>query len=117
MKTLTFDPKTRADLIAAGYKKIPRAGNYLINTDGIVYKVTDGTLKKISISNKKRATFWIYRNCRKSYARVDKSVLEAHVSIQPVGKPEVFHIDGDLSNNNVDNLRWATRQEANRQSR
>jgi hypothetical protein len=32
----------------------------------------------------------------------------------PDGKPVIDHIDGDATNNNVSNLRWATRQENQR---
>ena len=40
-------------------------------------------------------------------------LVALHFIDNPEGKPEVDHIDRDKTNNNAENLRWATRSENN----
>lgn len=41
-------------------------------------------------------------------------LVALHFVDNPEGKTEVDHIDRDKTNNNAENLRWATRSENNR---
>lgn len=47
----------------------------------------------------------------KQYARNVHVLLARAFIPNPMGKPEVNHIDGNKSNNNLDNLEWVTRSE------
>lgn len=52
----------------------------------------------------------VYVNGKHTIRRVHRMVAEAFIP-NPLGKPMIDHIDGDKTNNNVDNLRWATNKE------
>jgi hypothetical protein len=47
------------------------------------------------------------KNGKRLFRRVHRLVAETFI-INPFGKPLVDHIDGEVSNNNLENLRWAT---------
>ena len=52
----------------------------------------------------------LYKDGERSKKRVNRLVAEAFIP-NPDNKPEVNHKDGNKSNNNVDNLEWATKKE------
>ena len=59
---------------------------------------------------KNRAMVTLYNGDIKARKLVHRLVAEAFIP-NPENKPEVDHIDTDMWNNNVDNLRWVTRIE------
>lgn len=48
---------------------------------------------------------------KRKYHRVHRLVAYAFVGVQPTGKHEVRHFDGDKKNNNSNNLSWGTRKD------
>ena len=52
----------------------------------------------------------IYNNTRRKTIRVHRLVAQSFVP-NPENKPEIDHIDRNRQNNNVENLRWATKSE------
>ncbi|MDV7391575.1 HNH endonuclease signature motif containing protein, partial [Arthrospira platensis SPKY1] len=91
-------------------KAIEGFENYSISTDGeVINTVTNKKLKlslkkcgylQVGLSNKKvKAWFIVHRLVAKAF--IDN----------PDNKEFVNHIDGDKTNNNVNNLEWVTHQE------
>jgi len=81
--------------------------DYLIYSDGRVYSKKRKIFMKQS---KKRNNYY----CIKLYGNQEKLIhrlIAEHYIPNPENKREVDHIDRDKSNNNVENLRWATRSE------
>jgi hypothetical protein len=52
----------------------------------------------------------IYNKTKRKTIRVHRLVAQAFVP-NPENKPEIDHIDRNRQNNNVENLRWATKSE------
>lgn len=86
-------------------KEIPSFRGYYVDKYGLVYDangvrlnqhINAGGYLRVIINNKQ-----LY---------VHRLVAEAFIP-NPENKPNINHIDGDKSNNRVDNLEWCTQQE------
>lgn len=85
-------------------------GLYKVSTDGAVYSVARMKLLRAYKGKSNYYKVGLYRNGKVQYVRVHRLVAEAFIPNEQ-NKPQVDHIDGDTTNNNVDNLRWATPKE------
>lgn len=75
---------------------------YLLNVPARIKKATRGSDGYYDIS--------LYKNNQPKYFSVHQLVAQTFLP-NPDNKPTVNHIDGDKSNNHLDNLEWATYDE------
>lgn len=81
---------------------------YVLNTN---YRMTGKThVLKDRVDENGYHSVYIYYNGNRTAFKVHRLVAE-HFILNPENKPEVNHIDGDKSHNEVWNLEWATRTE------
>ena len=85
--------------------------NYYITMEGIVINKKNHIIKPF-INNKGYVLVRLWNNNKSVSKLVHRLVAETFIP-KIEGKCEVNHIDGDKTNNNVDNLEWCTRQENN----
>lgn len=85
--------------------------NYYITTEGIVINKKNHIIKPF-INNKGYVLVRLWNNNKSVSKLVHRLVAETFIP-KIEGKCEVNHIDGDKTNNNVNNLEWCTRQENN----
>lgn len=94
-----------------GFKDIPGyEGKYGVSKDGKVYSYDNDRLLVPSTS---KTSPYLYVNLTKNNKTVHRSIhrLVAMAYIDnPHNLPEVDHIDRDIYNNSVENLRWITRK-------
>lgn len=69
-------------------------------------------LLKPCLNNKSYLTVTLAKNGRSFPRLVHRLVAEAFL-LNPDNKPQINHIDGDRTNNNVDNLEWCSQSENN----
>lgn len=86
-------------------------GLYGITTDGQVWSYTAN--KWLATHYKKGYEYChLLKNGKDSVKAIHRLVAETYIP-NPHNKPTVDHIDRNPSNNNIDNLRWATVSEQN----
>lgn len=92
------------------WRVLKRNNNYCVNERGEVL-----SLRKNKILSPKRnwdgylrIQLWEHNHCK--YISIHRLVAEEFIP-NPTNKPFVNHIDGDKTNNSVDNLEWCTQQE------
>lgn len=83
---------------------------YIINTDGSITESKSGNKKKTYKDKDGYSILLLSKKGKLKSYRVHRLVAYRYLS-NPYNKPQVNHKDGNKSNNNVDNLEWATASE------
>lgn len=92
------------------FKKIEGFEGYYISTWGRVYsEKVNGFLKPFT-TGKGYLKVDLHKNGKRTHKKVHRLVAEAFIP-NPLGKPQVNHIDGNKKNNSYTNLEWCTNQE------
>lgn len=104
------------------YRKIPNFSNYLVGNDGTVWSCFGRGLQekrsnfhemsKVNVQSGYKHV-WLFENGKAHNFAIHRLVLICFVGPCPDGM-ECLHKDGNPSNNNLDNLRWGTRLENQR---
>lgn len=95
--------------------KIVRDGLFKVYPNGLIYKKKNGVWEKAhifenQIKNSKYQLVTTYKNKKQIHANVSRLIAEAFIP-NPENKQNVAHLDGDSSNNSIDNLVWVTPKE------
>lgn len=99
------------------YRREPVKGyeEYEVDTNGVVYG-KNGKLLKYSINHNDYCIINFYINHKRIGFGIHTLVAKQFIPNDDANKTQVNHIDGDKTNNNVDNLEWVTPKENTRHS-
>jgi hypothetical protein len=92
------------------FKPYPKNTDYLISNKGRVY--SNKTNRFIKQTLNRGGYFWVNISCPQTYGkakRIHRLVAETFLGESPEGKPDINHIDGNKTNNNVENLEWSNK--------
>lgn len=85
-------------------------GLYSVDIFGTVRNLLSGKIIEHYVNEYGYHNVYLYKDGEKKGKRVNRLVAMAFIP-NPLGKPQVNHIDGDKDNNNVWNLEWVTNKE------
>lgn len=91
-------------------KQIKGFNDYSITKDGQVFSHKTNKFKKPFIELTGYVTIQLYKNNKKKNYYLHRLIAETYL-INLESKPQVNHIDGIKTNNNISNLEWATPKE------
>ena len=92
------------------FKPFPSNPQYLVSTRGRVYSMK--TSRFLRPSKNRGGYLWINLSCPESYGRafrIHRLVALVFLGSPPNDKQDVNHIDGNKTNNNVENLEWSNK--------
>ena len=84
--------------------------NYLIYPDGRVYNKKRNKFKTPQTFNTGYKYVLLYNGQKPKAMRIHR-LVGLHYIDNPDNKPDIDHIDRDITNNNISNLRWVTKSE------
>ena len=92
-------------------KKHPIHSEYLVNPNGEIFSTLRGSPHLLTPANNGIGYLRVrvMVNTKKYHRYVHRLVAETYLP-NPDNLPEVNHIDGNKSNNSVENLEWCSRQ-------
>ena len=96
--------------MATRWKTIKGFEGYMISTDGQVKNIKTGKILKGFKNKKGYLQVPFYKNGKRIQPYIHKLVAEAFID-NPENKTQVNHIDGNKTNNNVNNLEWCNNRE------
>lgn len=104
------EPCDLAETLIGEWKEIEGFPKYFVSDDGRVYSEKSGRILNPDVCNSGHLRVTLcHKNLKKRFF-VHSLVLESFIGPRPDDK-ECCHIDGDPSNNQIDNLMWGTSQE------
>lgn len=92
------------------WSKIDGYNNYSISKNGEIRNDKTGKIKTPVINSRGYCNVDLYSNGERRKERIHRLVAKTFIP-NPDNKLQVNHIDGDKTNNNVNNLEWCTASE------
>ena len=114
---MMFYPMTVEDLPGEEWKSIPCLDGYQVSTFGRVKSFKMGKVKilKPMVNRQGYLQFHLSKSSKAKWFRVNRLVAICFIP-NPLGLPQVDHINGVKFNNHVSNLRWVTNSENRKQA-
>ena len=102
-------------MFSQNIKKVIGFDDYYVGDDGIIYStkknggyIRDLTPMKLREDKDGYLEVGMYKDGKRYFRRVHRVVAEAFIP-NPKHLPQINHKDGNVKNNNVDNLEWCDR--------